>query len=202
MGLVAEPQAPAPSRAAPLSKLALPSRAHLVLDIPKPLPDRPTLAAFSPVTKGRVRGETEPLGSSAVVGKAHSASERRACLGESATPKPRTEYQAHSGPNSPRAQQLPASILLRGPENSQSPTPEETPSPMEYTRPGAALSQDSGVHSSPVFMLTSSSLSVTVGHSLAPSYFCVSGLWYLSSCLLLSGSISHTLMVRHSCQPS
>ncbi|XP_058521996.1 mitogen-activated protein kinase-binding protein 1 isoform X1 [Ochotona princeps] len=143
LGLVAEPQAPAPSRAAPLSKLALPSRAHLVLDIPKPLPDRPTLPAFSPVTKGRVRGETEPPGASAVVGKAHSASERRACLREGATPKPKTEYQAHSGSNSPRAQQLPASILLRGPENSQSPTPEETPSPMEYTRPGAALSQDS-----------------------------------------------------------
>ncbi|XP_057162245.1 mitogen-activated protein kinase-binding protein 1 isoform X3 [Ursus arctos] len=53
LGLAAEPQAPAPVRVSPLSKLALPSRAHLVLDIPKPLPDRPTLATFSPVTKGR-----------------------------------------------------------------------------------------------------------------------------------------------------
>ncbi|XP_039088724.1 mitogen-activated protein kinase-binding protein 1 isoform X4 [Hyaena hyaena] len=53
LGLAAEPQAPAPIRVSPLSKLALPSRAHLVLDIPKPLPDRPTLATFSPVTRGR-----------------------------------------------------------------------------------------------------------------------------------------------------
>ncbi|XP_011226107.1 mitogen-activated protein kinase-binding protein 1 isoform X3 [Ailuropoda melanoleuca] len=53
LGLAADPQAPAPIRVSPLSKLALPSRAHLVLDIPKPLPDRPTLATFSPVTKGR-----------------------------------------------------------------------------------------------------------------------------------------------------
>ncbi|XP_077736868.1 mitogen-activated protein kinase-binding protein 1 isoform X7 [Canis aureus] len=53
LGLAAEPQAPAPIRVSLLSKLALPSRAHLVLDIPKPLPDRPTLATFSPATKGR-----------------------------------------------------------------------------------------------------------------------------------------------------
>ncbi|XP_043775103.1 mitogen-activated protein kinase-binding protein 1 isoform X3 [Cervus elaphus] len=53
LGLAAEHQAPAPIRISPLNKLALPSRAHLVLDIPKPLPDRPTLATFSPATKGR-----------------------------------------------------------------------------------------------------------------------------------------------------
>ncbi|XP_041315784.1 mitogen-activated protein kinase-binding protein 1 isoform X3 [Pyrgilauda ruficollis] len=33
------------------SKLASSNRAHLILDIPKPLPDRPTLASFSPTTK-------------------------------------------------------------------------------------------------------------------------------------------------------
>ncbi|NWX77569.1 MABP1 protein, partial [Alca torda] len=32
-------------------KLASSNRAHLILDIPKPLPDRPTLASFSPTTK-------------------------------------------------------------------------------------------------------------------------------------------------------
>uniref|UniRef100_A0A480PFY4 Mitogen-activated protein kinase-binding protein 1 n=1 Tax=Sus scrofa TaxID=9823 RepID=A0A480PFY4_PIG len=53
LSLAAEPQAPAPVRVSAVSKLSLPSRAHLVLDIPKPLPDRPTLATFSPVTKGR-----------------------------------------------------------------------------------------------------------------------------------------------------
>lgn len=152
LGLAAEPQAPAPIRVSPLSKLALPSRAHLVLDIPKPLPDRPTLATFSPVTKGRAPGEAEQPGSPVGLGKAHSTSERRACLGEGAPPKPRTECQPQPGPSSPCAQQLPVSSLLRGPENLQPPSPEKTPSPMECTRPGAALSQDSGVHSSPALI--------------------------------------------------
>ncbi|XP_023054147.1 mitogen-activated protein kinase-binding protein 1 isoform X2 [Piliocolobus tephrosceles] len=143
LGLVAEPQAPAPIRVSPLSKLALPSRAHLVLDIPKPLPDRPTLAAFSPVTKGRTPGEAEKPGFPLGLGKAHSTTERWACLGEGTTPKPRTECQAHPGPSSPCAQQLPVSSLLRGPETLLPPPPEKTPNPMECTKPGAALSQDS-----------------------------------------------------------
>lgn len=151
LGLAADPQTPAPIRVSPLSKLALPSRAHLVLDIPKPLPDRPTLATFSPVTKGRSPGEMEQPGSPAGLGKAHSTSERRACFGEDTSPRPRTECQAQPGPNSPCAQHLPASSLLRGPENLQSPPTEKTLSPVEYTRPGAALSQASGVHSSPAF---------------------------------------------------
>ncbi|KAM5240858.1 mitogen-activated protein kinase-binding protein 1 isoform 2-T2 [Hipposideros larvatus] len=144
LGLAADPQAPAPIRVSPLSKLALPSRAHLVLDIPKPLPDRPTLATFSPVTKGRSPGETEQPGSPAGLGKAHSTSERRACFGEDTPPRPRTECQAQPGSNSPCAQHLPASSLLQGPENLQSPPPEKIPSPMECPRPGAALSQASG----------------------------------------------------------
>ncbi|XP_073851671.1 mitogen-activated protein kinase-binding protein 1 isoform X4 [Macaca fascicularis] len=152
LGLVAEPQAPAPIRVSPLSKLALPSRAHLVLDIPKPLPDRPTLAAFSPVTKGRTPGEAEKPGFPLGLGKAHSTTERWACLGEGTTAKPRTECQAHPGPSSPCAQQLPVSSLLRGPENLPPPPPEKTPNPMECTKPGAALSQDSGVHSSPALI--------------------------------------------------
>lgn len=152
LSLAAEPQAPAPVRVSAVSKLSLPSRAHLVLDIPKPLPDRPTLATFSPVTKGRAPGEAEQPGSPVGLGKTHSTSERQACLGEGATPKPRTECPAQPGPNSPRAQQLPVSSLLRGPENFQPPPPEKTPSPMECTRPGAALSWDSGVHSSPALI--------------------------------------------------
>ncbi|XP_006831809.1 PREDICTED: mitogen-activated protein kinase-binding protein 1 isoform X1 [Chrysochloris asiatica] len=133
LGLTAEPQAPAPIRVSPLSKLALPSRAHLVLDIPKPLPDRPTLATFSPVTKGWAPGETEQPGSPAGLGKAHSTPERRAYLGEGTIPRPRTECPAQPEPSS----------LLQGPENLQAPSPEKTPSPMECTRPGATLSQDS-----------------------------------------------------------
>ncbi|XP_026643510.1 mitogen-activated protein kinase-binding protein 1 isoform X1 [Microtus ochrogaster] len=142
-GLAAEPQAPAPMRTSPLNKLALPSRAHLVLDIPKPLPDRPTLTTFSPVSKGRVHNEAEQSRSLTSLGKAHTTLERRACLGEGTTPKPRTEYQTHPGPNHPCAQQLLVSNLLQDPESLQPPSPEKTPNPMECTRPGAALSQDS-----------------------------------------------------------
>ncbi|XP_043327486.1 mitogen-activated protein kinase-binding protein 1 isoform X2 [Cervus canadensis] len=141
LGLAAEHQAPAPIRISPLNKLALPSRAHLVLDIPKPLPDRPTLATFSPATKGRAPGEAEQPSCPAGLGKAHSTAERRACSGEGATPKPRTECQAQPGPNSPRAQQLPVGSLLRGPANVQ--PLEKTPSPVECARPGATLSRDS-----------------------------------------------------------
>ncbi|XP_037595383.1 mitogen-activated protein kinase-binding protein 1 isoform X1 [Cebus imitator] len=143
LSLVAEPPAPAPIRVSPLSKLTLPSRAHLVLDIPKPLPDRPTLAAFSPVTKGRAPGEAEQPGFPVGLGRAHSTTERWACLGEGTTPKPRTDCQAHPGPSNPCAQQLPVSSLLRGPENLQPPPPEKTLNPMDCAKPGAALSQDS-----------------------------------------------------------
>lgn len=143
LGLAAEHQAPAPVRISPLNKLALPSRAHLVLDIPKPLPDRPTLATFSPATKGQAPGEAEQLSCLAGLGKAHSTAERQACSGAGATPKPRTECQAQPGPNSPRAQQLPASSLLRGPVNLQPPPLEKTPSPVECARPGPTLSRDS-----------------------------------------------------------
>lgn len=146
LGLAAETQVPAPVRVSPLSKLALPSRAHLVLDIPKPLPDRPTLATFSPVTKGRSPGEMEQPGSPVGLGKAHSTSEKQACLGEGIPPRPRTECQAQPGPNSSCAQHLPIGSLFQDPENLQSPPHEKTPSLMECTRPGAVLSQASGVH--------------------------------------------------------
>lgn len=152
LGLAAEPQAPAPVRVSPLSKLALPSRAHLVLDIPKPLPDRPTLATFSPVTKGRSPGEAEQPGSPVGLGKTHSTSEKRASLGEGTPPRPRTECQVQPGPNSPCAQHLSVGSLLQGPENLQPPPAEKTPNPMEYTRPGAAPSQASGVHGSPALI--------------------------------------------------
>lgn len=142
-GLAAEPQAPAPIRISPFNKLALPSRAHLVLDIPKPLPDRPTLTTFSPVSKGLAHNETEQSGPLVSLGKAHTSVEKHSCLGEGTTPKPRTECQAHPGPNHPCAQQLPVSSLLQGPENMQPLSPEKTRNPMESSRPGAALSQDS-----------------------------------------------------------
>lgn len=189
-GLAAEPQAPAPIRTSPFNKLALPSRAHLVLDIPKPLPDRPTLTTFSPVSKGLAHSETEQSGPSVSLGKTHTAIEKHSCLGEGTTPKSRTECQAHPGPNHPCAQQLPVSNLLQGPESMQPLSPEKTRNPVESSRPGAALSQDSGVHGSPASPWPI--LPVSVGHLLAPSIsLCAQPLAFLS-CLLLSWSISHT----------
>ncbi|NXL92659.1 MABP1 protein, partial [Alectura lathami] len=43
-----------PPAAEKTHKLASSNRAHLILDIPKPLPDRPTLASFSPTTKPKI----------------------------------------------------------------------------------------------------------------------------------------------------
>nr|XP_020649381.1 mitogen-activated protein kinase-binding protein 1 isoform X1 [Pogona vitticeps] len=45
------------------------NHAHLILDIPKPLPDRPTLASFSPTAKSKTHLESEPPHSPAGVGK-------------------------------------------------------------------------------------------------------------------------------------
>ncbi|XP_054987127.1 mitogen-activated protein kinase-binding protein 1 isoform X2 [Sorex araneus] len=125
LSLASEPQVPAPVKVSPLNKLALPSRAHLVLDIPKPLPDRPSLAAFSPAARGRAAAEAEQ---SAGLGRPHNTTERRAWAAEGAAPKPRTECQAQPAPHSPRTQPLP---------------PEKTSSPVEAAQPGASLSQDS-----------------------------------------------------------
>uniref|UniRef100_A0A4X2KCU5 Mitogen-activated protein kinase binding protein 1 n=1 Tax=Vombatus ursinus TaxID=29139 RepID=A0A4X2KCU5_VOMUR len=139
----AETQVPNPIRITSISKPALPSRAHLVLDIPKPLPDRPSLAAFSPGAKGWAPCEAQQLGSPGGLGKKSAIPEGRACLGEGTILTPRTEFRAQPGPQSSCAQELPATCLPRGPENLQASSPEKTPSPMEPSRPGASLSQDS-----------------------------------------------------------
>ncbi|NWS35994.1 MABP1 protein, partial [Polioptila caerulea] len=51
------------------SKLASSNRAHLILDIPKPLPDRPTLASFSPTTKTKTLLEPQSPQSAAGASK-------------------------------------------------------------------------------------------------------------------------------------
>ncbi|NXU47196.1 MABP1 protein, partial [Turnix velox] len=51
------------------SKLASSNRGHLILDIPKPLPDRPTLASFSPTTKTKTLLEPQSPQSPAVACK-------------------------------------------------------------------------------------------------------------------------------------
>ncbi|NXH86533.1 MABP1 protein, partial [Edolisoma coerulescens] len=55
------------------SKLASSNRAHLILDIPKPLPDRPTLASFSPTTKTKALLEPQSPQSPAGASKKKSS---------------------------------------------------------------------------------------------------------------------------------
>ena len=187
-GLATEPQAPAPIRISPFNKLALPSRAHLVLDIPKPLPDRPALTTFSPVSKGLAHNETEQSGPLVSLGKAHTTVEKHSCLGEGTTHKSRTECQAYPGPNHPCAQQLPVNNLLQGPESLQPLSPEKTRNPVESSRPGVALSQDSGVHGSPVSP-GPSFLSLLATFWLCPISVCLAfGVFVLSAPVLVHKS--------------
>ncbi|NXX10423.1 MABP1 protein, partial [Podargus strigoides] len=68
------------------SKLASSNRAHLILDIPKPLPDRPTLASFSPTTKTKALLEPQsPQSLAGACKKKPSFSEVRASKRENQT---------------------------------------------------------------------------------------------------------------------
>ncbi|NWW28805.1 MABP1 protein, partial [Falcunculus frontatus] len=68
------------------SKLASSNRAHLILDIPKPLPDRPTLASFSPTTKTKTLLEPQsPQSPAGASKKKPSFPEVRASKRESQT---------------------------------------------------------------------------------------------------------------------
>ncbi|NXE46998.1 MABP1 protein, partial [Casuarius casuarius] len=67
------------------SKLASSNRAHLILDIPKPLPDRPTLASFSPTTKSKTLLEPQSPQSPAGACKKKPFPEGRASKRENQT---------------------------------------------------------------------------------------------------------------------
>ncbi|XP_003206532.1 mitogen-activated protein kinase-binding protein 1 isoform X1 [Meleagris gallopavo] len=79
------------------SKLASSNRAHLILDIPKPLPDRPTLASFSPTTKTKTL--LEPQSPQSPAG---------ACKKKSSFPEVRTSKKENQA----------AGTLVPGRENS------------------------------------------------------------------------------------
>lgn len=67
------------------SKLTSSNRAHLILDIPKPLPDRPTLASFSPTTKTKTLLEPQSPQSAGASKKKLSFPEVRASKRENQT---------------------------------------------------------------------------------------------------------------------
>ncbi|NXH75410.1 MABP1 protein, partial [Hydrobates tethys] len=122
-------------------KLASSNRAHLILDIPKPLPDRPTLASFSPTTKTKTLLEPQsPQSPAGACKKKPSFPEVRTSKRENQTagslvpgreiptglakespvesPVPRTSYQDEPGVTNPKLRELSEGRHLRSPEGT------------------------------------------------------------------------------------
>ncbi|XP_056348094.1 mitogen-activated protein kinase-binding protein 1 isoform X2 [Oenanthe melanoleuca] len=123
------------------SKLASSNRAHLILDIPKPLPDRPTLASFSPTTKTKTLLEPQsPQSPAGASKKKPSFPEVRASRRENQTagslvpgrevptglakdspvdfPVSRTDCQDEAGVASLKLREVPEGQHLRSPEST------------------------------------------------------------------------------------
>ncbi|NXC11407.1 MABP1 protein, partial [Orthonyx spaldingii] len=123
------------------SKLASSNRAHLILDIPKPLPDRPTLASFSPTTKTKTLLEPQsPQSPAGASKKKPSFPEVRASKRENQTagflvpgreiptglakespvdyPVSRTDCQDEPGVASLKLREVSEGQHLRSPENT------------------------------------------------------------------------------------
>ncbi|XP_075281768.1 mitogen-activated protein kinase-binding protein 1 isoform X2 [Opisthocomus hoazin] len=123
------------------SKLASSNRAHLILDIPKPLPDRPTLASFSPTTKTKALLEPQsPQSPAGACKKKPSFPEVRASKRENQTagslvpgreiptglakespvesPVSRTGCHDEPGVTNPKLRELSESRHLRSPEGT------------------------------------------------------------------------------------
>ncbi|XP_074723945.1 mitogen-activated protein kinase-binding protein 1 isoform X3 [Strix uralensis] len=124
------------------SKLASSNRAHLILDIPKPLPDRPTLASFSPTTKTKTLLEPQsPQSPAGACKKKPSFPEVRASKRENQTagslvpgreiptglakespvesPVSRTGCQDEPGVTNPKPREWSEGRQLRSPEGTQ-----------------------------------------------------------------------------------
>ncbi|NXI57777.1 MABP1 protein, partial [Chloroceryle aenea] len=124
-------------------KLASSNRAHLILDIPKPLPDRPTLASFSPTTKPKTLLEPQsPQSPAGACKKKPSFPEVRASKRENQTagslvpgreipaglakespvesPVSRTGCQDEPGVTNPKLRELSEGRHLRSPEGTLS----------------------------------------------------------------------------------
>ncbi|NXD80768.1 MABP1 protein, partial [Halcyon senegalensis] len=123
------------------SKLASSNRAHLILDIPKPLPDRPTLASFSPTTKPKTLLEPQsPQSPAGACKKKPSFPEVRASKRENQTagslvpgreiptglakegpvesPVSRTGFQDEPGVTNSKLRELSEGRHLRSPEGT------------------------------------------------------------------------------------
>uniref|UniRef100_A0A8C3HHR4 Mitogen-activated protein kinase binding protein 1 n=1 Tax=Chrysemys picta bellii TaxID=8478 RepID=A0A8C3HHR4_CHRPI len=115
------------------SKLASSNRAHLILDIPKPLPDRPTLASFSPTAKSKTPLEPEsPQSPAGVCKKKSSLPEGRTFKRESPiavsvgpakqspveNPALRIDCQDEPGVTNPKLKEFSEGLHPRAPEST------------------------------------------------------------------------------------
>ncbi|KAM7108483.1 mitogen-activated protein kinase-binding protein 1 isoform 1-T2 [Ciconia maguari] len=123
------------------TKLASSNRAHLILDIPKPLPDRPTLASFSPTTKTKILLEPQsPQSPAGACKKKPSFPEVRTSKRENQTagslvpgreiptglakespvesPVPRASCQNEPGVTNPKLREFSEGRHLRSPEGT------------------------------------------------------------------------------------
>ncbi|XP_039390314.1 mitogen-activated protein kinase-binding protein 1 isoform X1 [Mauremys reevesii] len=208
------------------SKLASSNRAHLILDIPKPLPDRPTLASFSPTAKSKTPLEPEsPQSPAGVCKKKSSLLEGRAFKRESPTavsvakespvenPALRIDRQDEPGVTNPKLKEFSEGLHPRSPESTVPRCRERFSSigcvldnplglcPLDPIRPRSpttvsASAQNSGVHGYPSLIFFPLLFPVFVNRFTIPSHFFTSSFWPVSSCLHLSRSISHPLNER------
>ncbi|XP_074853149.1 mitogen-activated protein kinase-binding protein 1 [Carettochelys insculpta] len=115
------------------SKLASSNRAHLILDIPKSLPDRPTLASFSPTAKSKTSLEPDsPQSPAGIHKKKSSLLEGRVLKRESPAavsvglakespvenPAPRTDHQDEPGVTNPKLKEFSEALHPRSPEST------------------------------------------------------------------------------------
>nr|XP_033807792.1 mitogen-activated protein kinase-binding protein 1 isoform X2 [Geotrypetes seraphini] len=199
------------------TKLSSASRAHLTLDIPKSLPDRPTISSFSPTCrlKAPFEAKSPQSPSGACILKTSFSEAGQPCKAESQDGLAKSDLLENSDCRTDH-QNEPAVISAKENEFLESSNPQsserryrERSSSISHTadyHPGlcpldpissqsslhsTALTQDSGVHGGPCTIFSSLLSPVFVNRLTIPSHFLTSNLWPISSCLHLSCSISH-----------
>ncbi|XP_048340121.1 mitogen-activated protein kinase-binding protein 1 isoform X2 [Sphaerodactylus townsendi] len=198
------------------------NRAHLILDIPKPLPDRPTLASFSPTAKSKtLQSPQSPAGTGK---KKHSFSDGRTSKmesqvavffgpGKDCSANPcteilkenqmllRTEVQFEPGVTNSQTKESSDELPPKFPEDSVLGCSFANFGSMADTQQSrlrppttvVAPAEDSGVHRYPSLNFFPLLSPVLVNRFTIPSHFFTSSFWPVSSCLHLSRSISHPL---------
>ncbi|XP_029453310.1 mitogen-activated protein kinase-binding protein 1 [Rhinatrema bivittatum] len=203
------------------TKLSSANRAHLTLDIPKSLPDRPMFSSFSPTCRLKApfeakspqspSGSCKPKSSFSEVGQACKADSLPAGAQDGLAKSDllensgyRTDHQNEITTN-PKQNEFPESSSPQSSERRYRERSSSIGHTVDY-HPGlcpldpissesslhsAALIQDSGVHGGPCTLFSLLLSPVFVNRLTIPSHFLTSSFWRVSSCLHLSRSISH-----------